>query len=70
MSRAALRLLIPHYINALKNGRINGKPKFKINKTFPAFVGLDADSSFGHAAGFKSIEIGIELAHFLIKLPR
>ena len=54
--------LIPHYINALKNGRINGKPKFKINRTFPAFVGLDADSSFGHAAGFKSIEIGIEIA--------
>ena len=30
--------LLPHYINALKNGRINGNPKFKVIKTFPAFV--------------------------------
>ena len=55
--------LIPHYLKALQNGRINGDPKFKIIKTFPAFVGLDADSSFGHAAGFKSIEIGLDLAN-------
>jgi len=55
--------LLPHYLNALKNGRINGNPKFNIIKTFPAFVGLKADNAFGHAAGFKSIEIGIELAN-------
>ena len=54
--------LLPHYINALKNGRINGNPKFKVIKTFPAFVGLNADNAFGHAAGFKSIEIGMDLA--------
>ena len=54
--------LIPHYLNALRNGRINGKPNFKTNNSFPAFLGLDADSAFGHAAGFKSIEIGIDLA--------
>ncbi len=55
--------LLPHYLNALKNGRINGDPKFTIIKTFPAFVGLQADNAFGHAAGFKSIEIGIDLAN-------
>ena len=55
--------LLPHYLNALKNGRINGNPKFEIIQTFPAFVGLQADNAFGHAAGYKSIEIGIELAN-------
>ena len=55
--------LLPHYLNALKNGRINGKPDFKIAKSFPAFVSLDADNAFGHAAGFKSIDIGMELAN-------
>ena len=54
--------LLPHYINALVNGRINGKPDFKINNKFPCFIGLDADNGFGHAAGFKSVEIGIKLA--------
>ena len=54
--------LLPHYLNALKNGRINGKPSFQIKQNFPAFATLDADNSFGHAAGFKSIDLGIELA--------
>ena len=45
--------LLPHYINALKNGRINGNPKFKVIKTFPAFVGLNADNAFGHAQDLK-----------------
>lgn len=54
--------LLPHYVNALKKGRINGAPVFKVINTYPAFVGLDANNSFGHAAGFKSIEIGMDLA--------
>ena len=53
--------LLPHYLNALK-GRINGKPKFQINKKTPCFIGLDADNAFGHAAGFKSIDLGIDIA--------
>ena len=54
--------LLPHYLNALRNGRINGNPKFKLNEKTPCFMGLDADNGFGHAAGFKSIDIGIDLA--------
>tara|TARA_Y100000991_G_scaffold215711_1_gene207708 strand:- start:1498 stop:2532 length:1035 start_codon:yes stop_codon:yes gene_type:complete len=54
--------LLPHYLNALRNGRINGKPKFQINKKTPCFIGLDADNAFGHAAGFKSIDLGIDIA--------
>ena len=55
--------LLPHYVNALKNGRINGKPKFSINNKYQALIGLDADNSFGHAAGYKSIEIGMRIAN-------
>ena len=54
--------LLPHYLKALKNGRINGNPHFKINKKTPCFIGLDADNGFGHAAGFKSIDLGIDIA--------
>ncbi len=54
--------LLPHYLNALKNGRINGKPNFQFKETYPAFLGMDADNAFGHAAGFKSIEVGMDLA--------
>ena len=57
--------LFPHYLKALRSGRINGKPNFKINNKFPAFVGLNADNAFGHAAGFKSIDIGMEIANKL-----
>ena len=57
--------LLPHYLNALINGRINGHPEFKEFKSYPSFFGLDADNGFGHAAGFKSIEIGIDLANKL-----
>ncbi len=55
--------LLPHYINALKNGRINGNPKFKVINTFPSFIGLDGDNGFGHACGFKSVDLGMELAN-------
>ena len=54
--------LLPHYLNALKKGRVNGKPKFITHETYPSFFGLDADNGFGHAAGYKSIDIGMELA--------
>ena len=26
--------LLPHYLNALKNGRINGKPEFNVKQSF------------------------------------
>ena len=54
---------MPHFLNALKNGRINGRPSFHIKQNFPAFATLDADNSFGHAAGFKSIDLGMDLAN-------
>ena len=54
--------LLPHYIRALEGGRINGRPVFKIDTLFPTLLFLDADGGFGHAAGFKAIDSGIQVA--------
>jgi len=54
--------LLPHYIKSALSGRKNPKPNFKFNKTFPSIGHLDADDAFGHAAGMKAIDIGIEIA--------
>ncbi|ELR16661.1 malate/Llactate dehydrogenase [Acanthamoeba castellanii str. Neff] len=54
--------LLPHYVENLVHGGINGKPNMTWSSTYPAFVVLDADHAFGAAAGFKAIDIGIERA--------
>ena len=54
--------LLPHYIKSALSGRKNPKPNYKIDRSFPSIVHLDADDAFGHAAGMKAIDIGIEIA--------
>jgi len=54
--------LLPHYVNSAISGRKNPKPNYKFNKTFPSVAHLDADNAFGHAAGMKAIDYGIEMA--------
>ncbi len=53
--------LLPHYVRCALNGQKNPKPNFKFNKKFPAFGLLDADNAFGLAAGFKAIDLCIEI---------
>jgi LDH2 family malate/lactate/ureidoglycolate dehydrogenase len=55
--------LLPHYAASAKSGRKNPKPNFKFKQTFPCMGHLDADHAFGHAAGMKAIDHGIEMAH-------
>ena len=55
--------LLPHYINSVLLGRKNPKPDYKVHRNYPAFITLDADNTFGHAAGFKAIELGIDAAN-------
>lgn len=43
--------LLPHYLSALKNGRINATPTMKLTRTNSATAILDADHGFGHLAG-------------------
>ena len=54
--------LLPHYIRALKAGRINGNPKLKFIQDYPAVACLDADHTFGHAAGAIAMKKAIEIA--------
>ena len=54
--------LLPHYIDCALLGRKNPNPKYKVYKNFPAFLTLDADNTFGHAAGFKAIDLGMASA--------
>ncbi|MEQ8193809.1 MAG: Ldh family oxidoreductase [Rhodospirillales bacterium] len=54
--------LLPHYVDSALSGRKNPKPNFMFKRTFPAMGLLDADNGFGHAAGMKAIDHGIEMA--------
>lgn len=54
--------LLPHYISALKAGRLNRNPKFSFSQTSPSTGILDADDTFGHAAGMVAMMHSISLA--------
>jgi ureidoglycolate dehydrogenase (NAD+) len=54
--------LLPHYIAGVKSGRLNPSPDMTFARTAPAVGMVDADHTFGHAAGRKAMEHAIELA--------
>jgi ureidoglycolate dehydrogenase (NAD+) len=54
---------LPHYIKVLETKRINGNPKFNFIETGVSTGKLDADHSFGHAAGVEAMKESIRLAH-------
>lgn len=54
--------LFPHYIEAVKGGRINPKPNYKVKHTSLSTALLDADHTFGHAAGIEAAKKAVELA--------
>ena len=51
-----------HYLKSLNSGRINPNPKFKFEQTSPSTGILDANHTFGHAAGIKAMRYSISLA--------
>ena len=55
--------LLPHYINSALSGRKNPNPNFTWENKYPSIISLDADNAFGHAAGIKAVEIGLEAAN-------
>ena len=57
--------LLPHYVDSALKGRKNPTPNMTFAQTFPAFGCLDADNAFGHAAGMKAIDHGMEMAETL-----
>lgn len=54
--------LLPHYLKGVKGGRINPDPKYKFKKTSASTGILDADHTFGHAAGMEAAKEAIKLA--------
>lgn len=54
--------LLPHYVTAVRGGRINPRPAMAFTRRMPATGYLDADDGFGHLAGYMAIDHAIELA--------
>lgn len=54
--------LFPHYLRAVKAGRINAAPRIAIAHTGPSTATLDADHAFGHYAGAAAIDLAREVA--------
>jgi LDH2 family malate/lactate/ureidoglycolate dehydrogenase len=54
--------LLPHYVAGVRGGRINPTPTYRFRRTAPAAGLLDADHTFGHAAGMEAARHAIELA--------
>jgi ureidoglycolate dehydrogenase (NAD+) len=54
--------LLPHYLNAVKGGRINPNPNRKFEQTSPSTGRLYADHGFGHAAGIRAMHHAMDLA--------
>lgn len=54
--------LMPHYIGGIKNGRINKNPNIAIKKTSLSTAILDADHTFGIAAGVIAMQKAIQIA--------
>ncbi|MBW1676561.1 MAG: Ldh family oxidoreductase [Deltaproteobacteria bacterium] len=54
--------LLPHYLKALKSGRINPRPNYRFDRTTHCTGVLDADNAYGHAAGMEAVKRVLELA--------
>jgi LDH2 family malate/lactate/ureidoglycolate dehydrogenase len=54
--------LLPHYMASVESGRINRTPHYKYRKTSASTGILDADHTFGHAAGMEAVKKALSLA--------
>lgn len=54
--------LLPHYIRSIDSRRINPDPKYNYKATASSTGLLDADHTFGHAAGAEGMQNAIEMA--------
>jgi len=55
-------LLFPHYLRAVKAGRINRTPQMRFVRPSASIALLDADHAFGHHAGAVAMDKAVELA--------
>lgn len=54
--------LFPHYVKVVKAGRVNGHPKYQFHKGGNSVGRLDADHTYGHAAGFEAMKYVVDMA--------
>lgn len=54
--------LLPHYLQALKGGRIKGAPNMVFHQRLAATGFLDADDGLGHLAGYSAMEHAVAMA--------
>lgn len=54
--------LLPHYVAGVVGGRINPSPRMTFLQTGPAAGIVDADHTFGHAAGMRAMQHAVDLA--------
>jgi LDH2 family malate/lactate/ureidoglycolate dehydrogenase len=54
--------LFPHYVKVVKAGRINGHPKYQFHKGGQSVGRLDADHTYGHAAGAEAMKYVLDMA--------
>ena len=54
--------LLPHYLEGVRGGRINPNPQYQFERTSPSTGRLDADHTFGHAAGREAARHAVLLA--------
>lgn len=54
--------LLPHYLQALKGGRIKGAPQMVFHQRLAATGFLDADDGMGHLAGYTAMEHAMAMA--------
>ena len=54
--------LFPHYVKVVKAGRVNGHPKYKFHKGGNSVGRLDADHTYGHAAGAEAMNYVLDMA--------
>lgn len=54
--------LLPHYLQALKGGRINGAPDMVFDQRLAATGFLNADDGLGHLAGYTAMEHAVAMA--------
>lgn len=54
--------LVPHYVESLLSGRVNGAPAMRVTRQAAAVAHLDADDGLGHLASYRAVEEGIAMA--------
>ncbi len=54
--------LFPHYAKVVKAGRVNGHPNYQFHKGGNSVGRLDADHTYGHAAGAEAMKYVLDMA--------